>query len=234
MSRTDWDKIPKEEQLFYVYVGHLRNEITILRKLLYLSLNNIDENEIVSIVNYSQNLVLIKILFGKFEEGWKLFKKKTNNIATLINSDLNTESKNAYNWLENYFTDTNKNLSHRTRHNFSFHYTPSITKKILSNIKDDDIFEVFVTDKTINCFLAFSEEIMWRSLRDQIVENDNEKSIKVIVDETQQLADKFSEFCDGCINYMFEKYSSKPDMREVLISNVTQYKETKIPFFLEN
>lgn len=234
MSRADWDKIPNEEQLFYIYVGHLRNEITILRKLLYVSLNNVDENEVVSIVNYSQNLILIKILFGKFEEGWKLFKKKTNNIASHINSKLNTKSKNAYDWLENYFLDVNKNLSHKTRHNFSFHYTPNITKKVISNIKDDDIFEVFLADKSINCFLAFSEEIMWRSFRDEIVENDNEKSIQVIVDETQQLADKFSDFCDGCINYMFEEYSSNPETREILISGVKQYKEPKIPFSLED
>ena len=234
MSKSDWDKIPNEEKLFYIYVGHLRNEITILRKLLYISLNNVDENEVVSTVNGSQKLILIKILFGKFEEGWKFLKKGKYKVAEKIKSDLYEKSQVAYDWLNGYFIDVNKTLAHKIRHNFAFHYQTFYTENQISKINDDAIFEVFFADKPINYFFAFSEEIMWLSLRDEIVENDNEKSIQVIVDETQLLADKFSDFCNGCILYMFNKYSSNSETREILISDVKQYKEPKIPFFLED
>ncbi len=232
ITKADWDKIPSEEQLFYIYIGHLRNEITILRKLFYLTLNNSDDGDILSIVYYSQKLVLIKILFGKFEEGWKFLTKGKYKIANKILNDLNQKSKNSYDWLEIYFTDVNKTLAHKIRHNFAFHYNTFHTENQIPKIKDDDIYQVFVAEKSINFFSAFSEEILWRSLRDIIAENDNEEAIKQIRDEIENLADHFSEFCDGCLMYMFEKYSSKPEIEEISISDFKSFKEHQIPFFL--
>ncbi len=65
VTKAHLDKMPELERAFYLHIGHLRNEVTMLQKFLSWTNNNRSGNQIVQNVNAAQSLMLVKLMAGK-------------------------------------------------------------------------------------------------------------------------------------------------------------------------
>src|SRR5437763_1285387 len=98
------DKMPEMERAFYLHIGHLRNEIMIIERLLWWNNNNPSGNDILSTVNVSQGLIFIRLLAGKLWEGWELLRPAyfATKLSQSIEPDLSEETKAALAELKDY------------------------------------------------------------------------------------------------------------------------------------
>lgn len=150
ITEKDFNKIDENEKIFYVFAGHVCNEITILEKLLFLSttFNNADEN--LDAVKASQSLLISRLTAGKLYEGWELLKSffnidiysKLPKYPISIDADLSAEGKSEFDKLKTYFK--RDGLFDILRNQFAFHYMAGNLKK---QFPDIDKLRILVTEK---------------------------------------------------------------------------------------
>lgn len=75
VTKAKLDQIPEIERAFYVHIGHLRNELMVLKKLLERFVKNPSDNPVLRDVNLFQSLIIARLLAGKLWEGWELTRK---------------------------------------------------------------------------------------------------------------------------------------------------------------
>src|ERR1043165_7751474 len=97
LSKAKLDAIPEAERAFYVHIGHLRNELTILNRLLLWINNNPYDNLVQGSVNLGQGLTITKLLAGKLWEGWELLNKVyfPAKLGLIIEPNLSQTAKKA-------------------------------------------------------------------------------------------------------------------------------------------
>src|ERR1700682_645109 len=75
IEKHKFDNVPAVEKAFYINIGHLRNELMVLVKLLKASVNKPSDNPILIDVQIAQTFLISRILAGKVWEGWQLIKR---------------------------------------------------------------------------------------------------------------------------------------------------------------
>jgi hypothetical protein len=75
ITKSDLDNMPEAERAFFIHIGHLRNEVMSLVKMLTWSTNVPYDNPILTEVNVSQTFLLTRLLVGTLHEGWLLLDR---------------------------------------------------------------------------------------------------------------------------------------------------------------
>ena len=234
---SDFDKIGENEKIFYVFIGHLCNEITVLEKLLFLSTTFSNSNENLDAVNASQSLMMSKLTAGKLWEGWELLKAfisiGTNRpkIPISLISDLSTEGKAAFDELKVYFK--RGGLFDILRNQFSFHYMPGNLKKQFPDIKDIDKLRILVTEKD-EPFSIFSEEVMLKTILNKIDKTDHNKAFEKLIEDVMTVTSTFRIFCADCLIVMIQKYKLKSTRIETELAGLKYNNKLPVPFLFSD
>lgn len=235
VKKSHLDKIPDMERAFYLHVGHLRNEITILYKLLTWTNNNQDAHQIMKTVNTYQSLMMVRMLAGKLWEGWELVNKAyfATKVSQVIDSKLSPASKEALKELKSYFGK--KNIISMVRNQFAFHYSPQHIRDQLEEVEDTDQLEIYMTALSNNIFYQFSETIANSAMLRAVDESDYMAALEKLVLEVMKVASTFMTFCDGCLEHMMKKYLAKKrkwvHWNTVELTNLPRHNEPQLPFF---
>jgi hypothetical protein len=227
--------IPDLELAFYVHVGHLRNELMTIEKFLVWTLNN-PPGEILSDLNVSQDLVIIRLLAGKLWEGWQLLQVSyfATKVSQSIASKLSRETSQALTELKNYFSRTND--IDMIRNEFAFHYSPDRIREQLAKVEDTDQLSIYLAEKNVNCFYQFAEAIADSAMLEAVHQGDFDAAIKKLSTRVMNVTLTFIEFCDGCLNYMMETYllagQDPVNIRKVKLSGLLRKDQITLPFFV--
>lgn len=203
-------KIPKDklahltedEKVFFLYMGHLRNELTMLQSILNLSSSYVPKNENLDTVNASMSLLMVRLLAGKLSEGWQFLQTAyfPKNIALSIEPKLQSDSKDALQNLKQYFKG--KNLIHKIRNNFAFHYSNENDAKVVNELDNLEQWQILFKNGEIPFFVT-AEEIISQIMYEE-VDSDPEKALEKFFIEVFDVTQNFKLFCDGCLANMVD------------------------------
>ncbi|MDT5121899.1 MAG: hypothetical protein QOC96_1381 [Acidobacteriota bacterium] len=232
------DKIPELERAFYLHIGHLRNEVAMLHKLLWWNNNNPTDHSVLESTNVAQGFMLVRIIAGKLWEGWDLVQKSyfKSKVSLLVDPKLPLRSKKALNELKSYFGKAN--IIAMIRNQFAFHYSPQHIRDQLTQVEDTDQLEIYMAPLNVNIFYQFSEIIANSAMLNAVDEADYMIALRKLFDEVLGVAVQFTNFCDGCLEYMILKYLAKKrkyvNWDNIVLTDVPRRDEPKTPFFVRD
>jgi hypothetical protein len=236
IPKAKLDRIPEIERAFYIHIGHLRNEVWVLTKMLGWSFNSHVGNRVVIDVNVSVSLIIERLLAGKLCEGWALLRRAyiDTSVKLSIEKNLSDETREAFGNLEEYFSKRD-NIINKIRNRFAFHYDPQKVKEELSSLKETDKLEVCVAERSSNMFYSMSETIANSAMLDSVQSGDYDAAAGRLAKEILDISRQFITFCDGCLTHMSEKYlgSSAEELHieKVEIPEPPSHTEIQLSFF---
>ncbi|MCI0665673.1 MAG: hypothetical protein L0220_31845 [Acidobacteria bacterium] len=243
IRKTDLDKIPELDRAFFVHIGHLRNEVMIIERLLWGAQNNLDAQappgpkELLDSFNVGQTLIITRLLAGKLLEGWELVQRAyyRTRVSEKIESQLPSDALASLRELKNYFSRSNN--IHLIRNQFAFHYSPENIRDQLSNIHNTYEAKIYVSEYALNMFYQFSELIANTAMLDAVQKGNYAEALDKVTSEVLDMAKHFTSFCDGCLHFMIEKYlmdnpaNEKP--MQIILSDVPELNDIRLPEFIE-
>lgn len=238
LPKNKLDRIPELERAFYIHIGHLRNELAILQRLLWWNNNTPVQNTIYANVNLSQGLLILRLLAGKLWEGWELMGRAyfATKVSQSIESKLSRKAKTALKELKDYFSKGS--IVHMIRNNFAFHYSAEHIRGQLDKLEDADILEMYTTPFPANTFYPFSEIAAIKAMAGAIGEDSDEESLKRLIIEVLKITETFVTFCDWTLFYMVQKYFAKKGkfihFTDVTLIDVPRRDEVQLPFFIRD
>lgn len=238
IPEPDFDRINENEKIFYTFMGHLCNEITVLEKLLFLSTTFSNSDKNLDAVNAAQSLLISRLTAGKMWEGWELLKKSffkidsnTPKYLISIDADLSIEGKTAFAELKTYFKKDG--LFDVLRNQFAFHYTAGNLKKQFPDIKDIDKLRILVTEKD-EPFSIFSEEIMLKTILNKIDKTDHEKAFEKLIEDVMRVTRAFRFFCADCLIVMIQRYKLNSSQIKTELPSLKYNKKLDVPFLFSD
>lgn len=235
VPKTKLDKIPEIDRAFYFHMGHLRNEVMVLMKLLDWSSNTATDNPILTDVKVSQTFILSALLAGKLCGGWELIGKAyfATKLSLSIGSGLPDKARLSLEGLKKYFGK--KNLIHGVRNAFAFHYDLTAIRAQLSAVEETDDLRIYVAKTSANVFYQMSEIIVGSAMLEAIEPGDFLAATKRFTKEVMDVSLRFIDFCDGCLEHMSDQYlgvtAEELNAEEVEIPEPPNRNELHIPFF---
>jgi hypothetical protein len=200
--------LSNDEKVFFLYMGHLRNELTMLQSILNLSSSYDPKNDYLSVINGSMSQLTVRLLAGKLSEGWQYLQSSyfPTKIALNIEPNLQPDSIAALNKLKKYFKG--KNLIHKIRNNFAFHYSTKNNSKVINKLDNAEDWQVVFRDQQIPFFIS-AEQIISETMYEE-VNSDPDKALEEFFKEVFDVTQDFKLFCDGCLANMVDNTVPHP------------------------
>lgn len=235
VTKAKLDSIPEDARVFFVHVGHLRNELMALQKLILASQQHEATNEILISMRTYQHLMLIKLLAGKLREGWELLTRLYFGAKLSLNYEqrLQMVGLEAIAALKKYFGK--KGLMHDVRNNFAFHYSPEQIKLILADLEESDL-KIYWSDQTGNRFYQFSETIANIAMLEGIYKGDYVAALHKLMDQVLAVSRDFVTFCDAWIALVLQEYfpeiDSSDKLEKVTLSDLPKIEDIGLSYFI--
>lgn len=235
LGATKLSKVPENERVLFVLLGHFVNEINVLNKTFYLCSQFQDEPKWRSHAHTSQALVFARILIGKLYEGWELLRKGyfDSQTSKIYDERLNQEAKDALSNLKRYFGRAN--LIDTIRNKFSFHYSLPDTRVALARELDNEELLMYLADSNGNTLYYFSEYIVNTALLEAIEEGDTGKALERLIGESAKVVRWFNELASGIMAHVVDKYLLESDGKLMLesidLGHVPVAEQIEIPYF---
>jgi hypothetical protein len=227
--------IPKEEIIFFVQIGNLLSDLSMLQKLTIFSTNYKDVTGIVRAAQNLQTLLLLRIQAGKLYEGWELLHKNffATGLSKYYEKQLTDPENQSLDNLKRYF-GSKTNLISLVRNKFAFHYHP-FSEEIPHIIKDlpaSEVFEIYVSDHFGNCIFSMSNIlVIFAILKNTGIHNTDEAIGKLLSDITK-VTGWFSNFLGRCLLIFTEKHLGLKS-QTVEIPEPSPISKITLPFFVK-
>jgi hypothetical protein len=237
ISKSQFNNIPENERNFFLFIGHLANEINILQKLTIMCFNKFSVNKAEERAHMAQALLIIKILVGKVWEAWKLITRIFNkDLSRKYEHMLSCEARDALKELRLYFNKKTKTIIYQVRNKFSFHYDPGKIKSIFSKLPDELEMDIYLEDSNANSLYYGSEVFVNLAMLEMIQSGDQKMAIERLMKETTKVADLLINFIGNCM-YLFVSNYFLNEKRKLLldtvdIGQIPSFSEIVIPYFI--
>jgi hypothetical protein len=232
-KRSELDKLPIDEQVFFVQLTHLINELTILQKYVIFSANTMSSSTgIQRSAQTIQTLFLLRAMAGKLNEGWKILKKSYfgAKLSKSYDNVLSHTAKDSLEELKKYFTKNN--IIREIRNNYAFHYDSEKVKEEIKHIHQDEVQTVFVSEDSGNCLFAFADTIINRSLLNAVNAADPYQAMDTLVEEIAvKVCRWFQDFGHGWVEAVCRKLGFK-STTDVEMQNVPAIGDIGLPYFV--
>ena len=228
--------IPEDEQVFFVQIGNLLNDLSLFQKLTVFSTNIKTANQAVRAAQNLQTLSLIRIQAGKLHEGWNALQKNFFNkgFSHKYLEKLTPSEKHSYDKAMTYFDDK-KNLISWIRNNFAFHYftKPRIIKKLFDKVSDSEIFEMFMSDFYGNCIFSMSDTLINFAILKYTGITDTNKAMKKLLQDVTEITKCFGHFL-GRFLLVFTKEHLGLQSTKVEIPEPSSINKVTLPYFIKS
>jgi len=239
ISKDELLSIPEKERALFIQLTNFNNDINILQKLMVIAGNSKDkaeENEIVGRSLSSQALFFMRIQAGKLYEGRKIlydyfFHNRT--FSKEYNREGSPQGKKNLNNLKKYFR--RENLIKNIRNIYAFHYSQESSKNMLrqlSKAPDSEIFEMYFSEESGNCFFPIAHDLLNSSILEEINSDDWAKAMNDFFQEILNVTKWFLDFTSDCIRVIAKKYL-KLEYEEVEIPEPPSLSDITLPFFVK-
>ena len=227
--------IPENEQVFFVQMGSLLNDLSMLQKLTVFSTNIKTANQVVRAAQNLQTLSLIRIQAGKLHEGWNALQKNFSNkrFSQKYLGKLTPSEKLSYDKAMTYF-DGKKSLISWIRNNFAFHYftKPRTIRKLIDEVPDSEIFEMFMSDIYGNCIFSMSDTLINFAILKYTGITDTNKAMEKLLRDVKEITKCFGHFLGRFLLVFTEKYLGLQSTK-VEIPDPPNINKVILPYFIK-
>ena len=228
------DTISEIEQVFFIQLMQLLNELNILQKCVIVSNNELESlTTIEKRGQISQAQFFIRTLAGKLNEGWKMISK--NFVETQLSREyenlLSQKGKESLSELKVYFSDEN-NLVRLIRNKFAFHYDRKKIREEVKKIPQEALLEVYISEHRANCLYSLSDTIVNWSILNSIDSSNPQRAMDILIGEIALKVSRwFQEFCGDCVCIIAKKLGL--NSTEVEIPEPPSIDKVKLSYFVK-
>ena len=236
--KSELDKMPEAERTLFLLLGHLANELSILKKLFFFCGHSEAEEKWRRRANNAQALVMARVLIGKLWEGWELLQRYFfgNTLSKIYQPLLEVEEQKALSNLKKYFGKDN--LIKNVRNSFSFHYSGEVIAKAFETTPENetDEWQMCQTDNVGNSLFFSSELVINHALLEIILPGQPQEAMDRLFEESTKVAGWFIDVISGCMTIIAERHFLDEDggleMVAVDIGPVQAMDDVRVPFFV--
>lgn len=233
IPKSKLDIMLKNEQVFFVQLTHMLNELNILQKCVIVSSNGLkllraaDRRGQVS-----QALFFIRTLAGKLNEGWVMLERAFFKacLSKEYEKILSQGGKASLSELKRYFRG--KNNVNLIRKKFAFHYDRDKIREELDKIPQSEVLEMFISEHRGNCLYSLSDAVVNWALLNSIDPSSPQRAMEILIDEVAvKVSGWFQEFGGDCIRIIVEKLDL--DYTEIEIPEPPLLDDVRLPYFVK-
>lgn len=236
ITKAHLDGMADAERAFFIHVGHIRNEIVTLVKVLKWSTHGSYDHPILIDVNVPQTFMFSRLLAGKLHEAWKYVVNAYigEGLDISLGTNISADGQQAYSELTTYFMN-DRNMMARIRDKIGFHYDVNFLKKGKDALRldGDEKLKLYITKKHHNLYYHFSETFVGHAMLNSIHEGDFKVATKKFTKEIMVKGQEFMRFSDACIFYLIQQHFNQDEVDEDELTNILKDGEAAVPFFVE-
>lgn len=231
ISKEKLKSIPEREQIFFIEIGNLLNELNTLQKVIFMSAKQTDDT-LERRGRNLQALFFVRILAGKLSEAWELLKRDFfgAKLSQEYETRLDPDATKNLDKLKKYFS--RQNLIHQIRNEFAFHYSsPEQMKKQLEGVPKEETFELFVAPEHGNCFYSMSDVILNFALLNAVDPTDPWRAMDKVLGEIFDVTRQFLDFLAEFLVIIVDRYIGL-DSEKVEVRNPPALDHLALPYFV--
>ena len=233
-SVEDFRFLDEDLKIFLVQLGHLLNEINILRKCVLICSEKSERPDgVEKSAQVIQALFFIRMLAGKLYEGWGMVKRSYFNacLSKQYESGLSPEATRALDKLKQYF-NKKSSVVKELRQKFAFHYDRQVVRECLAaGLEGSRLCILSGGTRPTDLFL-FADDLINNCILKHVDPNCGQTAMDMLVKEVAcDVADWFLEFGYGLMQELFKFRSiecciSEEEVREVKLD------DADLPYFV--
>jgi hypothetical protein len=195
ISKDKLRAIPTDERNLLLLTSHAVNQISILRKLLILSLNYQSDDEIENVLSAGQSQTILRFLFGALAEAWEMIKRPINQ--RLIGADyikkMEADGVGAYDDLKKHFGESN--LLHKLRNTIAYHHPQGRElEAAFEDVPEDEDWAWYPSDTINNSFYLASDMVISAGILRVTGEADTAKAFEKVMNEVVSVSNVMTDF----------------------------------------
>ncbi len=228
-----YKNIPDDEKLVFVMMGHIANELNVLRKLVLMNSFYVTDSTIEKAGNGIQSLVLIKIFVAKVFEA-RGFMQKHGMVLNRMAIDKDSEISQGMKKLNQYFGK--KNLIEYVRNKFGAHYDSETVMQHIQNVHiGDHNGVIYLTPHQGLILYHFQEQMVFGALNKSHDEDEINLTFGALINEVGDVADWIGSCAQGVMIYIGKRYANgkweKPAIHENV--NPKPHTDATIPYLVD-
>lgn len=228
-------EVPEKERLFFVQIGNLLSDLSILQKLTIFSTNERQSNNVMRMAQNLQTLSLLRIQTGILWEGWQLLQKKFfgSGLSKKYEPLLDEKARKGLEALKEYF-NRRGGLFKFIRTNFAFHYHLSSEplKELIDEAPDSEIFEIYMSDFFGNCVFSMSNVLATFAILKFTDISNTDGAMRRFLQDITKVTGWFGDFLGGCVLIFATKHLGL-DSSEVEIPEPPDVNTVSVPYFIK-
>lgn len=228
-------RIPLDERVCFLTLGHMANELSILRKLVLVSDRSHGLSEIERHAQATQSLMLIKLFALKSCAGYEFVKKQANrSFMKSYLRDPDSGMRNIIAELDRYFDGDC--LLKFMRNKFAAHYDEKVIKSLVENSSDQPHY-LYVAEQQGHTLYFAAEEKMFEALETQAESDEGIGSVMGrLIDDVDMVAGLLTECAQGYMIVVGKRYA-KSAWKPANISSeevvLVPAEDVTLPFFID-
>lgn len=235
IPKAELQKLPKEVREFFLLVGLIGNEISILNKLLLFVITTRQESvsEAAKDGANAQTGLLIRLLAGKLHEAWEIIRTKFHAVASLRTyyDALAPDGKAALDEIKRYFGRAT-NLVTRIRNDYSFHYpSDGQIETGFSSTPESDGFYIYGGTVAAEALFVVSDIAAQRALLESVGAADHGEALDKVVKEVLEISSRFNDFIFDMVGIIYRSHFPHCTQSSVELQ-APAYDSIRIPFFV--
>jgi hypothetical protein len=225
-------QVPENERVFFVQLGNLLNDLSILQKLSYFSANTETADPIGRSAQNSQAVSLILVQAGKLWEGWQMLQKQFfgTKLSGTYENHLTDPGTHSLEKLKNYFNK--ENLIFLIRNKFAFHYDSAEIKNQINEVPDSEVLEVFMAETHGNCFYSISHILVLFGILKSTGCSNIDDAMRKLFQDMLQVTRWFVNFLGDCL-LVFARRHLGFEHAEVEIPEPPHINNIALPYFVK-
>lgn len=189
-------RIPLDERACFLTLGHMANELSILRKLVLASDRSHGSSEIEKHAQATQSLLLIKLFALKSCAGYEFVKRQKNkSFIREYRRDPDSGLSGAILELDRYFDG--QSLLEFMRNKFVAHYDQKVIKSLAADLSGQTHYFYVANQQGHSLYFA-AEEKMFEALTTRAVSGEGTKDVMGrLIDDVDSVADLLTDCAQG-------------------------------------
>lgn len=229
---------PEAERQFYLMATSLANDIQILLRQYLIAIKQEDEDEAKRGASSAIAMLNLRLLAGRFHEGWTLAEERWPSLAAEYDPLLSIKGKDALNGLQTHFAvQKSTNIVFMIRNKIGFHSDYKFTKKLFDDTPDDTEMVDYIGQTFGDTLFLGSEVTHYAALRRITGMDDDAAAFGAVMDELRSLQNLFLTFVNAYVA-VFANRNLKPQYdvimsRKRTLTGLRPFDSHRIPFFAD-
>ena len=226
------------ERQFYLMATGLANDIQILLRQYLIAIKQHDEDEAKRGASSAIAMLNLRLLAGRFHEGWTLVEEQWPSLAADYDPLLSTKGKDALDGLRTHFAvKKSTNVVFMIRNKIGFHSDYKFTKKMFDDTPDDTEMVEYIGQSFGDTLFLGSEVTHYAALRRITGERDDVAAFGAVMDELRILQNLFLTFVNAYVAvFATRNLASQYTVirsRKHTLAGLKPFDSHRIPFFAD-